>query len=392
MEMFQEDEKNIIGSEVSARTKIALDSPGINWAMGGGFYQGYTVCLYGPEQGGKSFLSMCGLGALHRFDPDAIGVTISSEFRPPVPERAAKLGVDPKRHMIRQANTIHDIFDWIVSRDPKFKSSDGKTGGPGLLYMLEQGAPIKYLGIDSIKGIRGPKEVKATSMSSTNQIGSQGAKGGAEKMDMGDLSRFLNPALREILPVIRQYNIMTVFVQQVNENMNADEVEYQGIKWKIPCGQALKHFCEHMVLVERINNKDSKIFSDQMILNGSPKASSEVSIQEGHTIRATVSKANLDSPFRTAEFQVKYNTGIVNQGLEVAKLATGTGAVYHPFSEQTKKEIANKEPPKVNNAWWAAVLDGQEVKWNGFDNLVEDLNAKPELQRALMAEVYKKTS
>ncbi|HKT21749.1 MAG TPA: hypothetical protein VJR06_03890, partial [Nitrososphaerales archaeon] len=185
-------------------------------------------------------------------------------------------------------------------------------------------------------------------------------------------------------------DIMTIFVQQVNENMNPDEVKYQGIRWKIPSGQALKHFCETMALVEKVVGKDSKIFSEDM------DQSRDIPVQEGHTIRVRVDKANLDSPFREAEFQVKYSSGLVNAGLEVAKLAAGVGAIYHPLSESVNKKTGQREP---NAQLWAAMVDGAEVVWeaqrepkkSGWDVMVDDLESKPELQRKIMAAVHAKT-
>jgi RecA/RadA recombinase len=379
MAMFQKDERNLKGSEVVSKGRVMTPSPSLDWATNGGFYRGYTVCLYGPEGSGKSFLSMVALGSLMKFDPEAMGVTISTEFRAPTPSRVAKLGVDGNRHMIREANTVHDVFDWICSDDSNFENSDGTKGAPGLLYMLKEGAPIKALIIDSIKGIAGPKELKSES---------------SEKDIMGDLSKYLNPSLRSILPVIRKYNLMTIFVQQVNENMNPDEVKYQGIRWKVPSGQALKHFCENMILVEKVIGKETKLFSDSM------NQSREIPVQEGHSIRVRVDKANLDAPFREAEFQIKYNKGMVNSGLEVAKLATGVGVIYHPLSATVNKKTGQREP---NNQLWAVMLDDKEVVWealtktdtapgkSGYDVMVDDLEAKPELQRKIMAAVHEKT-
>jgi hypothetical protein len=264
--------------------------------------------------------------------------------------------------MIRQANTAHDVFDWIASDESSFENSDGTKGAPGLLWMLKDGAKIKGLIIDSVKGISGGREQKLESI---------------EDDFMGDLSKVLNPALRKILPVIRQYNIMTIFVQQVNENMNPDEVKYQNIKWKVPNGQALKHFCESMVLVERIESKDSKIFSQEM------EQMRDIPVQDGHTIRAKAQKANLDSPFREAEIQVMYSKGIVNQHLEVAKLAAGVGIITHP---------KNDKGADITAQWVFQGPDGKELKkWIGWDKMLSAIEASPELQREIMAEVYKKT-
>lgn len=357
MSMFVKDEKNMIGSNVPPTEKIALKSPSLTYAFNGGFSRGYTTCLYGPEGSGKSLVSMIGIAALHASDPEALAVLVTTEMRPPEPHRLRALGVDPDRLIIRMANTLHDVFDWINSRDSSFTNSNGAKGGPGLQYVLMEGAPIKGLVVDSIKGIVGPKEQKSDS---------------SETDIMGDLSKYLNPALRTTVDLIRRYKLMTIFVQQVNMNMNPDEVKYQNKKWTIPSGQSLKHFCESMALVERVTSKSSKLFSEEL------KGIRELPVQEGHTIRVFVDKDNLGIPFRDAEFRINYTKGVVQPGLEIALLASNLGVVYHPISETTGKP---------NPQMWAF----REDTWRGFDNMVEDLENRPELQREIMSAVYDKS-
>jgi hypothetical protein len=190
---------------------------------------------------------------------------------------------------------------------------------------------------------------------------------------MGDLSKFLNPSLKVILEIIRKYDLMTIFVQQVNMNLNPDEVKYQNKKWVIPNGQSLKHFCETMALVERVESKDSKIFDDSM------KSIREIAVQNGHTVRVRVEKANLDSPFREAEFQVDYRKGIVNTALEVAKLAANLGVISHPVNPDTGKSIAQQ--------WIFEGPNGISKKWIGFANAINEIEANPELQSAIMAKI-----
>lgn len=362
MSAMLKSSKNALAADVKTKSKLLLASPSLNWALSGGVLRGYTTCFYGPEQSGKSLLSMMAVGALHQTDPNAEAVLISTEMREPDPDKLRSLGVDPDRLIIRKVNTLHDVFDWINSNDEKFVNSDGSKDGPGLRYGMEvMGANVQALVIDSIKAIQGPREQNADSV---------------EKDIMGDMSKYLNPALRGILPLIREKEIMTIFVQQVNMNMDPDEVKYQNKKWIIPNGQSLKHFCEVMALVERVTSKDSKIFDESM------KSIRELPVQMGHTIRVRIDKANLDAPFREAEFRLNYRKGIVDTGLEVANLAANLGVIYHPRNADGK-EIA---------AQWAFDLDYDNnkinKKWVGFANAVEEIEKSPDLQKQIMAAVY----
>lgn len=343
------DEKNIQGSLVVAKERVLTASPSLNWALSGGFYKGFTSCVYGPEGAGKSLVSMMAVGALQKHDSEALAVIISTEMRAPTPERLKQLGVDPERVLIRQANTLHDVFDWITSMEEKFKNSDGSTGGPGLQYVLEEGTPIKALIIDSIKGIQGPKEQNLETL---------------EKDFMGDISKFLNPSLRAILPIIRKFDLMTILVQQVNMNMDPDEVKYQNKKYIVPSGQALKHFCESMCLVTRVESKDSKIF------DGSMTSIRELPVQRGHTVRVKVEKDNLNSPFQEAEFQIDYKKGVVNTGLEIAKLAANLNVITHPL---------NPDGKPIASQW---VFETK--KWIGFANAVKEIDSDLSLQDRLM--------
>ena len=350
MTQMMKDEKNIVGSMVTGKEIILTPSPSLNWALP--ITMGYTLCLYGPEGSGKSLISMLALGALMQSDPEAEAVLISTEMRAPTPDRLRTLGVDPDRLLIRQVNTLHDVFDWIVSQDEKFINSDGSKGGPGLQFALKDGFKCKALIIDSIKGIQGPKEQKAESV---------------EKDFMGDISKFLNPSLRAILPIIREYNLLTIFVQQVNMNMDADEVKYQNKKYIVPSGQALKHFCETMALVEKVTKKDSKIFDETM------QSIRELPVQMGHTVRVKNEKDNLGKPNREAEFKIHYTQGVVRIGEEVAMLAANLGIIGHPLND--------KGAPIASQYVFGA------KKWIGMANVIKDVEENPELQAQIMKAV-----
>lgn len=348
LSMFMKDEKNIQGSMVKGPERIYTPSPSLNWSLP--MKRGYSICLYGPEGSGKSLISMIAIGAIHQSDPDAWAVLITTEMRAPTPERLRTLGVDPARLLIRQANTLHDVFDWISSMDDKFTNSDGSKGGPGLSYAIDMGMPVVALVIDSIKGISGPREMAADTV---------------EKEIMGDLSKFLNPALRSMLPVIRKGDgIYTFLVQQVNINMDADEVKYQNKKYIIPSGQSLKHFCEQMALIEKVTSKDSKVFDESM------KSIRDLPVQMGHTIRVRTEKDNLGKPNREAQFRLHYDRGIIDVGLEVATLAAGLGIIYHPLNDKGSPIVAQ----------WVF----GDKKWIGFANCVKEIEENLEIRRAII--------
>ena len=166
---------------------IKLDSPSFNWAVGnGGLTEGKAVCFFGPESSGKSLLSQLCLIELQKKYPESIQILIDAEFSFNK-DWFQKLGGDLDRLLVKQTNDPIEIFDWMEK---------------DVLEMLQDGAPINGLMIDSIKSIRYPGDIKSKSTDIT--MGGSGAK-------------YLGPALKGLLPIIRTYNITTFLIQQVYE-------------------------------------------------------------------------------------------------------------------------------------------------------------------------------
>jgi recombination protein RecA len=222
-----------------------------------------------------------------------------------------------------QSNSAKDIFDHFSNK---------------LMPMVQDGLPLRMWMIDSVKAIRGPKEEKLESV---------------EDHVMGDLSILLGKATKSVVGDIRQQSIATILIQQVNEEMDPAMAKYQS-KWKIPNGQALKHFVDIQVLLERVNAKDSKIFNE------------ESEVQLGHTVRANTRKNRVGAPFRTAEFQLQYGVGVVNQHVEVAGLAIKLGIV--------------ERPSNIMYGFGGA-------SWRGRPAFEAAIKASPELQAALMTKI-----
>ena len=122
---------------------VPTRSPSLNWATGiGGFQPGKVAVLYGPESSGKSLLAMMAVADEQKKDKEAIFIWFDAEFSFNLP-LFIKIGGDPKRLVVRKSNDPLKIFDYI---------------GGEMLEMLQEGAPIRGIIIDSIKSIRYPKE------------------------------------------------------------------------------------------------------------------------------------------------------------------------------------------------------------------------------------------
>jgi len=279
---------------------VKLDSPSFNWATGtNGIPVGKAVCLYGGENGGKSLLMQLIFASIQKQDPEAICVLFDAEYAHN-PAWFKKLGGDPSRLLVVQSNNPVDIFDFIWG---------------GMLEMIQDGAPIKAIGIDSVKSIAYPRDIKEEST----------------KVVMGGAgAAYLGSALKRVLPVIRENNITTVLLQQVYEEM--DPMKAMRNPYRLPDGRALKHFCDLMIQVDRLDTKNGVIEGGETITGA--KA------QTGHKIRLKNKKNRVGSPYRVAEFTLDYNKGIVDTENEAINLGVSLGLIKHPINPETGKENA----------------------------------------------------
>ena len=312
---------------------IKLKSPSFNWAVGnGGIVKGKAVCLFGPESSGKSLIAQLGFIELQKEDPDSIQVLIDAEFSFN-PDWFEMLGGDLSRLLVKQTNDPLEIFDWLEK---------------DVLEMLQDGAPINGLMIDSVKSIRYPGDHKNKSTDIT--MGGSGAK-------------YLGPALKGLLPIIRQYSITTFLIQQVYEEM--DPYKKMNNPWIIPDGRALKHFCDYMLQVEKVDTRAGRVEDGKTITGGA--------YQIGHKVRVKGKKNRVGAPYRVAEFTLQYDTGIVNTEDETYELAKSLGIIYHPISISTGKP---------NNMMWA-FADHDHVK--GDANMKQYITA----DTSILDQVYR---
>lgn len=269
---------------------VKLPSPSLNYVVGnGGLTKGKLACLVGPESGGKSLLSQLIFIQLQKDNPDGICILFDTEYSFN-PSWFEKLGGDLSRLVVRQSNDPLKIFDYIEGE---------------MKEMMQEGAPIIGICIDSIKNIRYPKDIKDKST----------------KMVMGGGgASYLGSALKGTIPVIREFNITTLFVQQVYDEM--DEYKKMSNPFVVPDGRALKHACDYMLEITRVDSKAGRLENGKNIYGGDQ--------QIGHKVRIKNRKNRLGAPFRVGEFWLSYTEGIINQHEEIFDLASSLGVLSKP--------------------------------------------------------------
>jgi recombination protein RecA len=312
---------------------IPTRSPSLNWALdNGGFQPGKISVLYGPESSGKSLLAMMAIADHQKRDPEAIYLWFDSEFSFNLP-LFKKVGGDPKRLVVRKTNDPIKIFDYI---------------GGEVLEMLQDGAPIRGLVIDSIKAIRYPKE---TNMKQTTD----------QKMG-GTGASYLPSAIKLILPVIAEYHLATFFIQQVT--MEIDPMKALRNPFVITEGKALKHAADVMLEIVKLDTKNGIMEVGETITGAAQ--------QVGHKVRVKVKKNRLGRPARQAQFAYHYDHGIIDTDVEIFELAKSLGVIYHPI---------NTETGKVNTQMWA--FAGYDPI-RGEANMLNFVRASKKIQEEIM--------
>jgi len=322
---------------------IKFPSPSLNWALGnGGLTEGKIACFYGPESAGKSLLAQILMIEIQRKDPEAIIVWFDAEYSFNK-SWFEKLGGDLSRTIVRQTNDPTLIFDWIF----------------GDMYeMLQDGAPIRGIAIDSIKSICYPGDIKDESTKIT--MGGSGAK-------------YLGPTLKRIMPAIKEFNITTAFIQQVYEEL--DQYKAMTDPYKIPDGRALKHASDYMLEVTKVENKDGRIEEGKTLVNKTKKA------QKGHVVQVRLKKNRVGAPAKIARFKLHYEKGIIDTQEEIYDLALSLDVIFHPISENTGRpnnmawQFANYEQVKGQDNFkkWAIETPGIiEEMYEACVNMSED--------------------
>lgn len=289
----------VVASQLNKKEAPVIPSwsPSLNWATNiGGFQPGKITIAFGPESSGKSMLAMMGIIELQNRDPDALAIWFDAEFSFNS-NFFIKLGGDPNRLIVRKSNDPIKIFDYI---------------GGELLEMLQDGAPVKAIVIDSIRSIRFPKDMKK--QTTDMLIGGTGAN-------------FLPSALKLIIPVIYEFQLLTFFVQQAQ--MQIDPMKALRNPYVMPDGNALKHAADLLLEITKLDTKSGIIETGETITGATA--------QVGHKVRIKIKKNRLGKPARMAQFTFHYDHGVINVGEEIFELAKSIDVISHPINPDTGK-------------------------------------------------------
>ncbi len=289
---------------------IPSGSIGLDIALGlGGFPKGRVVEIYGPEASGKTTLALQVIAQCHKLGGIAAFVDAEHALDP---NYARNLGVK--------------IDDLLISQ-PDF----GEQALEIIDTLVRSGA-VDVIVLDSVAALTPRAEI-------------EGEMGDAH---VGLQARLMSQALRKITATVGKSQTLVIFVNQTR--MKIGTLPYMNPE-TTSGGTALRFYSSVRIDVRRI---------------GSIKDGDEV---KGNRVRAKVVKNKVAPPFRDAEFDILFGTGVSLTG-ELIDLGT-------------KYKVVEK-----SGTWYS--YDGERLG-QGKENSRNFLSENPEILEKIKNEIYEKS-
>ena len=301
---------------------ISSGSLGLDIALGiGGLPRGRVVEIYGPESSGKTTLTLEVIAQAQKAGGTAAFVDAEHALDP---SYAAKIGVNVDDLLLSQPDTGEQALE--------------------ITDMLVRSGAIDIIVIDSVAALTPKAELEG---------------------DMGDThvglqARLMSQALRKLTSNIKRSNALVIFINQIRIKI--------GVMFGSPettsGGNALKFYSSVRLDIRRI---------------GSIKRQDEV---VGNETRVKVVKNKVSPPFKTAEFDILYGSGISREGELIDmgvkhNIVDKSGAWYSYGSDRIGQGRDNVREFLVKHPEMAAEIEGK---------LRDLILAKPEAAPATSSE------
>ncbi len=254
------------GGNISAVDVVSSGSLALDVALGiGGLPRGRVVEIYGPESSGKTTLALQVIAEAQKVGGTAAFVDAEHALDP---QYAENLGVN--------------VADLLVSQP------DNGEQALEITDMLVRSGAVDIVVVDSVAALTPKAEIEG-------EMGDH---------HVGLQARLMSQALRKLTANINRSNCMVVFINQIRIKI--------GVMFGNPettsGGNALKFYASVRLDIRRI---------------GAIKKGDEI---VGNQTRVKVVKNKMAPPFKQAEFEIRYGTGISKLG-ELISLGVEHGIV-----------------------------------------------------------------
>lgn len=293
-------------SEAMHVDSVSTGSLSLDLALGiGGLPKGRIIEIYGPESSGKTTLSLHCIAQGQKNGGNVAFIDVEHALDPVY---AAALGVDVDSLLVSQPDTGEQALEITES-------------------LVRSGA-IDVIVVDSVAALVPKAEI-------------EGEMGDSH---VGLQARLMSQALRKLAGAISKSNCVAIFINQLREKVG---IVY-GNPEVTPGGRALKFYSSVRIEVRKA----------ETLKNGTEII--------GARTRAKVVKNKIAPPFREAEFDIMYGTGISREG-ELLDLAVKLDIVKKSgswFSYNNEKLAQGRDKVKdlfINNKELASEIEEKVI-------------------------------